>query len=232
MKILAIDTSTKFLSVAVVNGDRVIASYHRKAEMRHSARLIPTIDSVLKKAKLRPSDINGLAVSIGPGSFTGLRIGVTAVKTLAFALKKPVAAIPTLDVIAENARRHACLICPVLDAKKRKVYAALYKSDGNMPRKISGYLLVHPDELVDKINSMPAKKILFLGDGVDVYKEKFEKLGARAEFYGDGWQPRASVVARFAVEKIRKKAFSDIFDLAPFYLYTKECDINPNFAIE
>jgi tRNA threonylcarbamoyladenosine biosynthesis protein TsaB len=225
MKLLAIDTSTKFLSVAVINGSKVLASYHRRADMSHSSRLMPTIESVLKKAKVKLADIKGLAISIGPGSFTGLRIGATAVKAMAFALKKPVVAVPTLDAIAENAAKFTGLICPVLDAKKEKVYAALYESDSKRLKRISKYLLMQADELVGKIRSMGSKRVLFLGDGVDVYKERLEKVGAGIEFYGTNWQPRSSVVAALAAGKFKERAFSDIFDLVPLYLYSKECDV-------
>ena len=121
MRILAIDTSTRFLSVAVADGGRALASHHREAHMKHSSQLVPVIEKVLKKSGIGLGGIDGFAVSIGPGSFTGLRIGVTTIKALAFSLKKPVAAVPTLDAIAEGVKGFAGIICPILDAKKKKV---------------------------------------------------------------------------------------------------------------
>ena len=137
MKILAIDTSTDYLSLAVLDNGKVLAKFHQKTSMRHSILLVPTIDKMLKRARLKVKDIDCFAISIGPGSFTGLRIGVTVIKGLAYALKKPVVAVPTLDVIAWNAQNFKGMICPVLDARKNKVYACIYRSDENAVKKIS-----------------------------------------------------------------------------------------------
>ena len=220
MIILAIDTSSEFLSIAVTNDEKEIASYHRRAHMRHSARLIPVIDKVLKDSRLKISKVDGFAISIGPGSFTGLRIGVTTVKMLAFALNKPVVSVPTLDVIAENARDFTGTVCPTIDAKKNKVYVSLYRSDGEGLKRTSRYLLIEPHGLVKKIK----KKTLFLGDGAEVYKDVIGQAKG-AKFYKRAWHPRASIVARLALEKFRKKRYSNVFDLVPAYIYSKECDI-------
>ncbi len=209
MIILAIDTSTKFLSVAITDGEKVLSSYHRQAHMNHSSRLVPTIGACLKKARLKLKDIDGFAISIGPGSFTGLRIGVTTVKTLAFILKKPVVAVPTLDAIAEGAKRFKGIICPILDAKKNKVYACFYESDGKKVKRSSKYLLIEPDRLAKKMKKYD--NILRLGDGV--------------EKDSNNWQPRAGIVAALAREKFKRRRFSNVFDLVPMYLYSRECDI-------
>lgn len=211
MKLLAIDTSTNYLSLAVTNGDKVIARFHRKADMSHSSLLVPMIEKVLKKAKMKLKDIDGFCVSIGPGSFTGLRIGVTTVKGLAYALKKPIVAVPTLDAIADNARNFAGLVCPVLDAKKKKVYACLYKSDGKKLKRASKYLLLGAADLIKMIGK---RETLFLGDakGIEGIRDK-------------KWHPRAQAVARLGLENFRKKKFVRPEDLEPLYLYSRECDI-------
>ena len=221
MRILAIDTSTRYLSVAAATEDGTLASFHRDAHMTHSSRLIPVIDAVLRKAKVRPGDLDGLALSIGPGSFTGLRIGVTTVKGLAFALRIPVVAVPTLDVIARNAQGFVGTIVPVIDAKKKKVYAALYASDGKDIKRVSKYLLLSAEELAAKVKG----RALFLGDGADLYMAELGKRPAACEFGPKNWFPRASVVAELAIVRFRKKELEDAFDLTPLYLYSKECDI-------
>src|SRR5512135_1749772 len=104
MTILAIDTSTDYLSLAVTRDGKTAARFHRRSAMRHSSLLVPMIDKILKKAKVKLKAVDCFAISIGPGSFTGLRIGVTTVKGLAYALKKPVVTVPTLDAIAANAK--------------------------------------------------------------------------------------------------------------------------------
>lgn len=211
MKLLAIDTSTNYLSIAVTNGDKVLAKFHRRADMSHSTLLVPMIDKVLKKARLKIKDIDGFCVSIGPGSFTGLRIGVTTVKGLAYALKKPIVTVPTLDAIAYNGRKFAGLICPALDAKKNKVYACIYKSDGKKLKRASKYLLLGTADLIRIIGKREA---LFLGDakGIEGIRDK-------------DWHPRAQVVARLGLENFRKKRFVKPEDLEPMYIYSRECDI-------
>jgi tRNA threonylcarbamoyl adenosine modification protein YeaZ len=212
MKLLAIDTSTDYLSLAILKDDKVLAKFHKKAKMRHSILLMPMIDKLLKKAKLKIKDIDCFAISVGPGSFTGLRIGVTVVKGLAYALKRPVIAIPTLDVIAMNAKSFTGIICPVLDARKSKAYSCIYKFDGKIIKKISKYLLLPLDDLLKKIEKYD--KVLFLGDTT------------LCTFTGaGGWHPRAEIVGRLAMEYFRRKRFVKAQDLEPMYIYSKECDI-------
>lgn len=210
MILLAIDTSTDYLSLAVIDGEKVMGRYHRKAAMRHSTLAVPMIDKLLKTSWLKISDIDGFCIGIGPGSFTGLRIGVTIVKGLAYSLKKPIAAIPTFDAIAENAKKFKGVICPVLDARKNKVYACLYRSDGKTAKRISGYLLLPPEELLEK--TARHAKVLYLGDFPSLCSVK-------------NWHPRAEVISRIGLEYFKKKKFVKPEDLEPMYLYSKECDI-------
>lgn len=225
MTILAIDTSTDILSIAIVKNGKALARFHRKANRRHSILLVPTIDMLLKKAGLKIKDIDCFAVSVGPGSFTGLRIGVTVVKGLAFALKKPIVAVPTLDVIAYNVLSHKGVICPVLDARKNKVYACLYRSDGKALKRLSKYMLLPMAELLKK--TIKYDKVLFLGDYIE--ERSFERSGlSRSQdqiLLRKIWQPRAGAVARLGAEQARAKKFVKCEDLEPMYIYSKECDI-------
>jgi tRNA threonylcarbamoyladenosine biosynthesis protein TsaB len=217
MKLLSIDTSTDYLSLAVTRGDTVIAKVHRKLPMMHSTLLVPTIASLLKKARLKLADLDALAVSVGPGSFTGLRIGVTTVKALAYAIGKPIVAVPTLDVIAHNALTHAGIICPVLDARKGKVYACVYRSDGKKLKRLSKHLLLPLEELMELLKKYD--DIVFLGD----MAEKIQ-VAATAKTVSK-WHPRAEIVARYGAEHYAKKRFVRAMDLEPMYLYSRECDI-------
>lgn len=210
MKILAIDTSTDYLSLAILENGKVSAKFHKKADMRHSILLVPMIDRLLKKAGFKINDMDCFAVSIGPGSFTGLRIGVTVVKGLAYALRKPVVTVPTLDVIAANARAHSGIICPVLDARKNKVYACLFRSDGKTLKKISKYLLLPLEELLKKIKKYD--KVTFLGD-------------TEENNFGKDWHPRAEIAAQIAAASFKKRRFVKPEALEPLYLYSRECDI-------
>jgi len=220
MNILAIDTSTDYLSLAILKGDKVTAKFHKKADRRHSILLVPTIEKILKKAKLNIGKVDCFAISIGPGSFTGLRIGVTVIKGLAYALKKPIVGVPTLDVIADNAKNFEGIICPVLDARKNKVYACLYKSDGKIIKRISKYLLLPLDELLRKLSKYD--KVTFLGDVTEDWPA-FASNKQTAQCFG--WHPKAETVARLGLEYFKKKKFVKPEDLEPMYLYSNECDI-------
>jgi len=214
MKILSIDTSTDYLSIAIMDGKKILAGYHRPSHRNHSRLLIPTIVKLIKRAGLKIKDIGGFCVSVGPGSFTGLRIGVVTVKGLAYARNKPVVTVPTLDVIARNAKGFEGIVCPVIDAKKNKVYACIYKSDGVNFKKISKYMLLSVDGLL-KLTGI-YDKVLFLGDGVKLVDSE-EKI--------KNWHPRADVAAGIAVENFRKRKFVSPEKLEPMYLYSRECAI-------
>lgn len=213
------------MSLAILKDGKTLAKFHKKSDMRHSILLVPMIDKLLKKTRIKPKEIDCFAISVGPGSFTGLRIGVTVIKGFAYALKKPVVAVPTMDAIAMSAKRHKGLICPVLDARKKKVYACLYKSDGKIMKRISKYLLLPLDALLNKTEKYD--KVLFLGDTVTVSVPGSE-TGFRSGFgnkvYKE-WHPRAEVIAELGLGAFRKKRFVKPEDLEPMYIYSRECDI-------
>jgi len=212
MKILAIDTSTDYLTLALTDGENVLAQFNKKSHRSHSRLLIAMIDKLLKRCRVKLRNIDGFCIGIGPGSFTGLRIGVTTIKGLAYSLEKPVAAVPTFDVIARNVKNFKGIICPVLDARKNKVYACLYKSDGKNIKRISKYLLISVKELMEK--TAKYDKIFFLGDCPDLIHVR-----------DMNWYPKAEVLGRLGFEDFKKKRFIKPEDLEPMYLYSKECDV-------
>ncbi len=223
MKILGIDTSTDFLSVAIVSEDSIVLNLDYLSHRRHSSELIPLINEALKRSSLSLKELDGFAVSIGPGSFTGLRIGVSTIKGLALSSKKPVIAVPTLDVIAQNAAYFPDIICPIIDARKDKIYSALYQSKNNRLKRISKYLLIPLDRLMRKIDR---RRVLFLGDGIKLYKNSISKVSPKAEFAPSPlWFPRASVVAQKGLEALAKGRQDNPYDLVPMYLYSRECII-------
>lgn len=215
MKILALDTSTTHLTIAVLDGENTLSSYHEKVDRNHSSLLVPMIDATLVKAKLAFRDIDVIAVGVGPGSFTGLRIGITTVKGLALSSGKPIVAVPTFDAIARNVAGYEGVICPVLDARKNKVYGCFYRQGQGGIERLSDYLLVPAVELVKM--SEQHGNVYFLGDGV--------KIIDRPENEAFDWYPRAEVIGRLAIDQIINKKFITPADLEPMYLYSKECDI-------
>src|SRR3989442_166155 len=130
MRLLAVETSTLAGGAAVLDGELVVGEYALDVSRPHSERLMGAIDRLLTDAGWTVRDLEGLAVSVGPGSFTGLRIGLSTVKGLALALSIPIVAVPTLDAMAALLPFAALPVCPVLDARKREVYASLYRWDG------------------------------------------------------------------------------------------------------
>ena len=208
MKILAIDTSSLVCSAAVIDDGALLGEYTLINGLTHSQKLMPLIDSLLKALSLSIKDIDVFAVTNGPGSFTGLRIGIAAVKGFAFAEKKPVIAVSTLEAMARNVQFTDCLICPLMDARAGQVYNAVYKrnlvSSGNnyslktvVPPRAVGI-----DTVINEMKALKNKKVLFLGDGVKPNLERLKELGKTAVFAGfNNNSQRASSVALAAYEK-------------------------------
>ena len=216
MILLAIDTSTKYLSLAFTRDGKVLGRMHKMAEMSHSSLLVPMIDKLLKKARVKLKDLDVFCVSIGPGSFTGLRICVATVKGLAYALNKPVVTVPTLDVIAHNAIKFKGVICPVIDARKKKVYACLYKSDGKKIKRLSKYMLLPAAELALKLKKY--KDVFILGDGaIQLTDSNYPTI--------INWYPKADIAARLGAEEFKMKRFVAPEELEPMYIYSRECDV-------
>jgi len=220
VKILAIDTSTKFLSLAIANGEKIISSFHKVLEQQHCAQLIPLIDKLLKKSKVKLRDIDLFAVSKGPGSFTGLRIGAATVKGFALATKKAIVGVPTLDVMACNVKRDDCFIAPIVDAKRGNVYASLYSlNDGKLRRHLK-YSVLPVSEFLNHIKG----KTIFLGDGIVPYQDSIkDKLKKKAKFAEEkDWYPKATTVAKLGLVLFKKGILEDPYKFAPLYLYPKD----------
>lgn len=217
---MSIDTSTDYLAVAVTDGDRLLGRIHKKAPRSHSSLLMPTIDRLLVESSVKLDDIDGYCVGVGPGSFTGLRIGVATVKGLAFVTGKPIAAVPTFDAIAQSCAKKRGAICVVLDARKSKVYGCLYDSDGHgrMNRK-SKYLLLSAAELLKMCGEYDS--LYFVGD----YAERMASLYGKAEVGTLRWHPRGDSVAKIGAGLFKKKKFVTAEKLEPMYIYSRECDI-------
>ena len=170
MKILALDSSGLVASVAIVSDDDLIGEYTVNYKKTHSQTLLPMLDEVAKMVELDLSTIDVIAVSAGPGSFTGLRIGSATAKGLALALNKEIVSVPTVDALAYNMWGCRDLVCPLMDARRKQAYTGLYRfSDGKMDTLIK-QCVVQIDEIIDKINK-EGQKVIFLGDGVPVFKE-------------------------------------------------------------
>ena len=224
MSILAIETSSERLGVALVDEQRVRASYEVLAGRTHAIELPKAVQRVLAAGEETLASLTGIAVSIGPGSFTGLRIGLAFVKALAFRFRMSIIGVPSLDVLASNALWSPRLVCPVVDAKQRKVYAAWYRTAEGKLEKRSDYQLVSVEALCA---ALPSEPVLFLGDGIGVYRQQLEAaLGDRGACAPpELWWPHAATVGRLGLERLRDGLQDDPATLVPMYLYGHDCTI-------
>ena len=190
MKILAIDTTTFSGSIALLEDTKLIGEVNIDSIITHSRRLVPSIQFLLEMNNLSIRDIDGYALCIGPGSFTGIRIGLATVKALSFASLKLVAPVSSLKALAFKLRgRKGRLICPILDAKKGEIYSALFESSGFSVKEVIQQNAYNPDKF---FSSLPQRRIIyFLGNGVEIYYSKIRdyfkdraKLTFRSGFIG------------------------------------------------
>jgi len=224
VRILGIDTSTACGSVGLIDDEQVISEYLLNLPVTHSERLLGAIELVLREAHYALGDLDGWAISLGPGSFTGLRIGVSTVKGLAVATRKPVAGISTLDVLASQISPTPNLICPILDARKGEVYAAFYRyEEGNSLKRLSTYQAIRPEDLVKKIQG----KIVFIGNGAKTYRDYlWDSLQSNAIFLPSPLNlPLGSMVAKLGSELLQKREFLDLSTFTPIYVRPSEAEI-------
>lgn len=220
MKILGIDTTTKFLCLSVYDGG-VISEYNLEVNRKHSSLLLLAINRAVSALNWHIADIDYFACGIGPGSFTGIRIGLATIKGLSFCLGKPVLGVPTLDILAKNASRDG-IIVPVIDAKRNLIYCAIYRSWNGLLRRVSAYRLLSLEEFSKKIKP----KSIILGDAVALYKDEFLNMARGVSVLDkDYWYPKGRNIIHFALEQIKEKKLKNAFDIKPIYLYPKECQI-------
>lgn len=223
MLILGIETSTKTGSVAVVSETGVIAQYSLNIEVTHSERLMATVDRVLCDTGITMADMDGYAVAIGPGSFTGLRIGLAAVKGLALVTGKPVAAVPTLRALAWNLPYAGHPICPMLDARKNEVYAALYQFDG------SALVQTMPEAVLplSRLAELISGKVVMTGEAALLFQGNIENLfGERACIAPrSAVLPSAASVAEIGMHMIQNNEQADPDSLTPLYIRRPEAEV-------
>jgi tRNA threonylcarbamoyladenosine biosynthesis protein TsaB len=217
MNTLAIDTSTNSASVALLDDDTIVAEIYFNTQKRHEETLLDAINTLLSYGQVKPSEIGLFAVTVGPGSFTGLRVGLSTAKGLAFAAKKPIVAVSTLMALACNVPTGDNEVCPMLDAKGGQVYAAIYRigSDG-IPEMIGGERVATPEKLLDQINA----RTTFLGNGSTLYADMINgMLSEKAAFVPKSFNYiRAGVVGLIGLKKYFDDDITQTNVLVPVYL--------------
>ena len=174
MRILGIESSSLVASVAIVEDDITMAEFTADFKKTHSQTLLPMIDDMVKLLGIELSTVDAIAVSGGPGSFTGLRIGAATAKGFALALDKPIVAVPTLDALAYNVFETNKFICPIMDARRNQVYATFYMWENGKLIRLTDHMAESIERVIE-IAEMLEQEVIFLGDGVPVHRERLEQ---------------------------------------------------------
>ena len=225
MKILAIDSSGLVATVAVLEDDELIAEYTVNYKKTHSETLLPMLDEIKSMINLDLSEIDAIAVTKGPGSFTGLRIGSATVKGLAYALNVPIISVPTVDALSMNLWGSDKLIVPVMDARREQVYTGIYEFAGGEHTCILEQDALSVEDLCKKINDL-SREVILLGDAVPVYKDRFDDLIKVPHSYAPANMNRqkASSLGVLAFEYMKKGLSESAFDHKPEYLRLSQAE--------
>ncbi|HON24218.1 MAG TPA: tRNA (adenosine(37)-N6)-threonylcarbamoyltransferase complex dimerization subunit type 1 TsaB, partial [Syntrophales bacterium] len=216
MNILALDTSGTSAGIALVRDEVTLGEVFLALERHHSEILLPAVDQLLRVTGVRMKDLDLFACTVGPGSFTGVRIGVSTVKGLALACDRPVAGVSTLEALAENAAGSPLPICPMLDAKRGQVYRGLYRSDAG-----GSLLNLVPDGVgaADEILAGIETDAVFIGNGTRVYRDKILARRNGKSYFAPPHLHRISAAAVGSIAR-RRAVAGDVLEaiqLAPVY---------------
>jgi len=231
MKILAVDTATESCSVAVADtaaspglNTGTLAELTNVTRQTHSKHLMEMIHTVLRMSGLTVSDLDGFTVATGPGSFTGLRIGISAVKGLAFASGKPVVGISNLDALAYPFAFLPYLICVLQDARRKEVYCGCYKTEDGVLKKEGEDKVCSPDMAISQID----EPCLFVGNGAALYQNFIsDKLGEKACFAPCSYHTiRASALVSLSLEKFEAGNTDDMAAFVPHYIRKSDAELN------
>jgi tRNA threonylcarbamoyl adenosine modification protein YeaZ len=218
MKILSIDSATAAATCAVLDDDNVLGEITFNYKKQHSVILMPIIHDLLNNVGMSISDIDAFVASKGPGSFTGLRIGLSTIKGLSQGSRKPFVTVSTLDSLAYNLAYTGGIICPILDALRDNVYTALFTFNNCELNRISDYINISIDGLINMLKDKNCS-ISFVGDGVPKFKEKLIEHFPRASFAPAHLNfAKASSIGELGLKLLSKGIFDDLYASVPIYL--------------
>lgn len=218
-KILAIETSSRAGSIALALGDELLAVDRFDRNLRHVAELLPGVERQMTKLGWEANDLEEVYVSVGPGSFTGLRIGITVAKTLAQACGVRIAAVGSIEVIAENSPTEAENVGVVLDAKRKQIFAGRFvRKNGELSNTLEA-CLIDPRKFVEE----SPRPLVLIGEGIEYHREELE--GEEVSFADESLScPRAEMVYKIGRAKAKKGEFADASTLTPIYLRPPEAE--------
>lgn len=226
MYILGIETATSVISVALMDDDRLVVEYLINNPKTHSVNLMPLIKNALTEADATPEQLEAIAVSLGPGSFTGLRIGISTAKTLAQVWGLPVVGVNTLEALAYPFTGLKGYLCPVLNARKNEVYAAVYETGDNILTCRLGPLALTPLELATKLRTI-GQSLALLGEGVLIYHHIWQEYLTGKVIYlpAIAYFPRGAAIAALGRKILQANGGIDPVQLKPYYLRLSEAEI-------
>lgn len=217
MNILGLDTSTMMATCAVINDDRLLGEYSLNRDMTHSEKLVPMIKEILDNLDMKVSDIDLFGLALGPGSFTGLRIGAATMKSFAHLFDKPIVGVSSLEALAYNLPYNE-IVVPMIDARRNRVYTAIYTWEDKMLKELVAPDVVPIEDLLKKL--LEFDTVVVNGDGILLHRDLIENtLGKRVSFATIGQNMcRASSICELAKIKYENGQADDYFTLAPDYL--------------
>ena len=225
MLVLGIESATAQVGVAIGGHEGVLASTHSSVDRRHAESITPMIKFVSEQAGIELSEVSVVAVDIGPGLFTGLRVGIASAMAVAHGLGVPMIGVSSLDLGAFAVAHSSRMIVPCWDARRGEVFAAQYRSVPGGVQRITEPAVFKPEELVADLMAVD-EEVLLLGDGAERYREQFEKV-SRVEIAGKGlWYPSARSLVELAHPKALREEFVTPREIEPMYIRLPDAEIN------
>lgn len=225
MLILGIDTATPQVGVALGSEDGLLGQVRLARGRRHAEQLVPAVDYVLRECDASAGDLAAVAVGIGPGLFTGLRVGITTAKVMAQALEVPVVPVPSLDLVAYPVRFTNRLVAALLDARRGEVYAAVYRPVPGGVQRITDYQVTEPEAVAGDLG-VGREDVLLVGDGALVHRARLAERLDRAEFASTSFaHPSPSALVELACSRYRREEFVRPPEVEPLYLRKSDAEI-------
>ncbi|SMC25532.1 tRNA threonylcarbamoyl adenosine modification protein YeaZ [Clostridium acidisoli DSM 12555] len=224
MRILSIDSATEAATCSVIEDDKLLGEITFNYKKQHSVILMTIIDNLLKNINKTINDIDGFVVSKGPGSFTGLRIGMATIKGLSQGTNKPFVNISSLDALAYNLAYTDGIICPILNALRGNVYTALYSFNNNKLERLTDYMVISLEELLSLLKEKNTS-VTFIGDGVPLFKDSIKLSIPNVKFAPTSLNlVKASALAELGLEKLLEGEYDDLYTSAPIYIRKSQAE--------
>ncbi|MBD3110238.1 tRNA (adenosine(37)-N6)-threonylcarbamoyltransferase complex dimerization subunit type 1 TsaB [Bacillus sp. AGMB 02131] len=223
MKILAIDTSNNTLGVSILNGNTIAGEFITNVKKNHSVRAMPAIEQLMKDCEMKPKELDKIVVAKGPGSYTGVRIGVTIAKTLAWTLNIPISGVSSLKVLAMNGKYFDGYIVPLFDGRRGQIFTGLYEWKNNELVCVKEDRLVQSSEFAEELLQLE-RPVLFIGNDIDIHRETLQTILGEQAVFADVTQqnPRPSALAFLG----SLAAEENVHEFVPEYLRLAEAEAN------